>query len=82
MSERLIQNVEQNKARFIEAYEADDNQNFKGTAWGFLNAYSDYTTHAPLSTRANAADNAFMNVSLLSNNMNNMVRTLAGSALG
>ena len=82
MSERLIQNVEQNKSRFIEAYEADDNQNFKGTAWGFLNAYSDYTTHAPLSTRANAADNAFMNVSLLSNNMNNMVRTLAGSALG
>ena len=82
MSERLIQNVEQNKARFIEAYEADDNQNFKGTAWGFLNAYSDYITHAPLSNRANAADNAFMNVSLLSNNMNNMVRTLAGSALG
>ena len=82
MSERLIQNVEQNKARFIEAYDADDNQNFKGTAWGFLNAYSDYITHAPLSTRANAADNAFMNVSLLSNNMNNMVRTLAGSALG
>ena len=82
MSERLIQNVEQNKARFVEAYEADDNQNFKGTAWGFLNAYSDYITHAPLSNRANAADNAFMNVSLLSNNMNNMVRTLAGSALG
>lgn len=79
MSERLVEHVEANRTRFLEAYDADDNQNFKGTAWGFLNAYSDYITHAPLSKRPNAADNAFMNVSLLSNNMNNMVRTLAGN---
>lgn len=78
MSERVVENIELNKARFLDAYDADDNQNFKGTAWGFLNAYADYTTHAPLSKRANAADNAFMNISLLSNGMNNMVRTLAG----
>lgn len=78
MSERVRDNIELNKARFLDAYDADDNQNFKGTAWGFLNAYADYTTHAPLSKRPNAADNAFMNISLLSNGMNNMVRTLAG----
>lgn len=78
MSERVVENIELNKARFLDAYDADDNQNFKGTAWGFLNAYADYTTHAPLSKRENAADNAFMNISLLSNGMNNMVRTLAG----
>lgn len=82
MGERAIQNVEMNKARFLEAYDADDNQNFKGTAWGFLNAYSDYVTHAPLSNKPNAADSAFMNVSLISNNMNNMVKSLAGSMVG
>lgn len=78
MSERVIQNVEASKARFLEAYDAEDNQNFKGTAWGFLNAYADWSTHAPLSNRANAADNAFMNISLLSNGMNNIVKQLAG----
>lgn len=78
MSERVVENIELNRARFLDAYDADDNQNFKGTAWGFLNAYADYTTHAPLSKRPNAADNAFMNISLLSNGMNNMVKTLAG----
>lgn len=78
MSERVIQNIEASRARFIEAYEAEDNQNFKNTAWGFLNAYADWSTHAPLSNRPNAADNAFMNISLLSNGMNNMVKQLAG----
>ena len=30
---------------FKKAYNADDNQNFKGTAWGLINAYTDYLTH-------------------------------------
>ena len=30
---------------FIKAYEADDNYNFRGTAWGMINAYTDYITH-------------------------------------
>lgn len=33
------------KAAFINAYEADDNRNFKGTAWGMINAYTDFITH-------------------------------------
>lgn len=82
MAKRAVENVEAKKARFLEAYESEDNQNFKGTAWGFLNAYSDYTTHQPLTNRPNAADNAFMNVSLLSSNMNQVVRSLAGSVIG
>jgi hypothetical protein len=33
------------KAAFINAYEADDNYNFRGTAWGMINAYTDFITH-------------------------------------
>ena len=38
------------KARelFMEAFNAEDNQNFKGTAWGIVNAYTDYITHRPI----------------------------------
>lgn len=82
MAKRAIENVEMKKERFLAAYESDDNQNFKGTAWGFLNAYSDYITHLPIQdNRQFAENNRFMNVSVLSNQMNNMVKMLAGSAL-
>ena len=30
---------------FIAALDHDDNRNFKGTAWGMINAYTDYVTH-------------------------------------
>lgn len=33
------------KAAFIRAYDAEDNRNFRGTAWGMINAYTDYITH-------------------------------------
>lgn len=31
--------------KFMTAYEADDNYNFRGTAWGMINAYTDFITH-------------------------------------
>lgn len=33
------------REKFIKAYEAEDNYNFRGTAWGLINAYTDYITH-------------------------------------
>lgn len=42
---RQIERIEYNRDTFIQAYNADDNQNFKGTQWGLVNAYSDYITH-------------------------------------
>ena len=44
-----IQNIESyalaKRNAFIQAYNAEDNQNFKGSIWGLVNAYSDYMTH-------------------------------------
>lgn len=43
-----IRNIEEKRARFLAAYQAEDNQNFIGTQWGLVNAYTDYVTHKPL----------------------------------
>lgn len=37
--------VMDSRAAFQRAYDAPDNANFQGTAWGLVNAYSDYVTH-------------------------------------
>lgn len=46
ITERQQKILADKKALFISCYEADDNANFKGTAWGVVNAFSDYTTHS------------------------------------
>lgn len=44
--------LETARQRFIEAHEAKDNANFRGTAWGLINAYTDYVTHKdPVKTK-------------------------------
>ena len=37
--------LESAREQFLAAYNADDNGNFRGTAWGIINAYTDYITH-------------------------------------
>lgn len=44
-------NVELAKERFLRAYNADDNWNFRGTAWGLINAFTDYKTHVISKTK-------------------------------
>lgn len=36
---------EEQRIRFRTAYLTDDNSNFRGTAWGLINAYTDFITH-------------------------------------
>lgn len=46
---------------FYNCYAADDLANFKGTAWGLLNAWQDYETHTVgFKPKAQAADYKFM----------------------
>lgn len=46
LTERRLQNMIRQREQFEKALDADDVQNFKGTAWGLLNAVSDYAFHA------------------------------------
>lgn len=44
--------LESARERFLLAHEAKDNANFRGTAWGLINAYTDYVTHKdPVKTK-------------------------------
>lgn len=44
--------LETARQRFIDAHNAKDNANFRGTAWGLVNAYTDYITHKdPVKTK-------------------------------
>lgn len=57
--------AEEKKQLFLTAYNSDDNQNFKGTAWGVINAYSDYITHKPMmKSTEQARENRFIKTTL------------------
>lgn len=45
MSERQKTTMDEVRAAVKKAYWTDDNSNFTGTAWGAINAMSDYLTH-------------------------------------
>lgn len=45
MTDRKVNTTEIERYTIQKAYESDDNANFKGTAWGALNAAMDYDTH-------------------------------------
>ena len=54
--------LEDKRTEFLKAQEADDNRNFKGTAWGLINAYTDYVTHKePAGKRDDRFEGKFVN---------------------
>lgn len=54
--------LESARDAFLHAHNADDNQNFKGTAWGLINAYTDYITHkTPAGNREDRFEGKFIN---------------------
>ena len=64
MTLRQQNHTENMRNQFISAYEADDNQNFQNTAWGAINAASDFITHKE--GRKTTDDNKFMSVTFTS----------------
>lgn len=55
--------LEAARAAFVNAYNADDNGNFRGTAWGLINAYTDYITHkVPMGKSETKEEGKFMTV--------------------
>lgn len=54
--------LEDAKMKFLKAHEAEDNRNFKGTAWGLINAYTDFITHKePAGKREDRFEGKFVN---------------------
>lgn len=53
--------LEDKRNAFIKAHEQDDNANFRGTAWGLINAYTDFMTHkAPAGKRDDRFEGKFV----------------------
>lgn len=54
--------LEASREKFIAAHNAEDNRNFKGTAWGLINAYTDFITHRePAGKRDDRLEGKFVN---------------------
>lgn len=68
------------RERFYEAYNADDNQNFKGTKWGLINAYSDLVTHEEYSRKTNNWETSRFMSSLSPSTMNEFMRYIRAAA--
>lgn len=55
-------NLEDQRAAFLKAHEQEDNRNFRGTAWGLVNAYTDFITHKePAGKRVDRFEGKFVN---------------------
>lgn len=61
-TDRQIRTVEEQREQMFTAYNADDNANFSGTAWGLVNGFSDYITHREVKNTKNKNDSQFMTV--------------------
>ena len=62
---RKIGMMNEERTRFMNAYNSEDLANFQGTKWGLLNAYSDFVTHASAKRKTENFDiNRFYYVSL------------------
>ena len=73
-STRKVNSNEEKKVILLNAYNAEDNQNFRGTAWGMVNAFSDYITHIDPSRKTEKSDvSKFINVTFNSGLMNNFI---------
>lgn len=73
-STRKINSTETKRQIFLNAYNAEDNQNFKGTAWGMINAFSDYITHIEPGRKSDKSDiTKFVNVTFNTGLMENFI---------
>ena len=72
-----VRRVEKKRDKFLKAYQAEDNQNFIGTQWGLVNAYTDFVTHKELrKDTPQALENHFIK-STLKGSINDFVREVS-----
>lgn len=74
--------LEVSRENFKKAYLADDNTNFRGTAWGIVNAYTDFITHrAAMGKNETKEEGKFMAVTFHPGLMNVILQTMARAAI-
>lgn len=73
-STRKVNSNEEKKMILLNAYNSEDNQNFRGTVWGLVNAFSDYITHIDPSRKTEKSSvSKFVNVTFNNGLMNNFI---------
>ena len=76
-STRKVNSNEEKKTILLNAYNAEDNQNFRGTQWGLINAFSDYITHLDPARKTNKSNiSKFVNVTFNNGLMNNFINMI------
>ena len=77
MSENAINKLNEEKTKFINAYNSSDNSNFRGSAWGLINGLTDYITHKEHKRKVeNAEEKKFIETILVANGLNNPINYL------
>lgn len=75
MKDYQRERMEESRHLFNKALNANDNQNFKNSVWGMINAYSDYITHREPARRTETAnENRFMSVTFDPSIMNSFIQ--------
>lgn len=73
-STRKANSIEEKKTIFLNAYNSEDNQNFKGTQWGLVNAFTDYITHIEPARKTEKSDiSKFVSITFNPNLVNNFI---------
>lgn len=69
--------IEEKKNIFLNAYNSDDNGNFRGTVWGMLNAFTDFNTHMePTRTTDKSDVRKFVKVTFKTSAIENFLSTV------
>ena len=78
MKDYQIERIEEQRTLLKNAYNCSDNQNFKNTMWGMINAYSDFMTHKPqYRNTATATENNFISVTFDPKAMMNFINLVS-----
>lgn len=71
-SQRKINNMMEKRDEFMVALNQEDNREYRGTAWGMMNAFADYITHLNPKRKTELSEvNRFQTVTLNPQMMNN-----------
>lgn len=62
ITDRQKEALDEKKTRLNLCYQDDDNSNFRGTAWGLVNAFTDYETHRDRRQTDRSAETTFSQV--------------------